>query len=1012
MGAAAAAASPGGPPALARPPDGAGEERSPEGPAAAGLRRSSEEKALLANKRVAPEVNENQRGVEFCSSTSEGPGWGAFEKNKRAPFVGMEERWESQWQQFLKTLQPVHPGEGKSEMSEASPWEDPKVFLASFEQVAQACRWPREEWVACLLPALSGEAEEALQKLGIGERDNYGKVKAAILKGEAMKTEAQRQRFRQFCCLEVEDPRVVYKQIQELCHQWLKPETHTKEQILELLILEQFLACLPTKLQSWLQPRRPDTCSQAVALVEDFLQSQQGTKSEACQGPPNEEPTDFECAEKEPLEAVKRENVEVEIGKLGPGIESPDPPSSLLPSERLGMVHTALREEVTDLKERDVRLPTAKWDLVQPVPKRTALEALQSEHGNVGSLKNSLGTEIKVENSENRGEEPESTCKRDQEFSSGNLPIKVEMEEEGHKSGEQRQKHVHTSLQQEFTPALIEKATMSKQNNVPLFSKYDRRYPSQVELNLIPSTEKLEQRPQRVEDSYQHTSTMSQEEKHILNEQRVEISDNGTGNNLNDLGETRNNSPEHEKTLTNPNSLNRFPVCNPEEEWYECSHCGKGFNKVKYWKQHQKIHTGEKPYKCLQCGKCFNQSGNLKTHQRIHTGERPYKCSQCGKCFSHTNCLKMHQRIHTGETYKCTQCGKCFRETGILKRHLRTHTGERPYTCSQCGKSFSLAGILKRHQRTHTGERPYKCSQCGKGFNRLGTLKKHQRIHTGEKPYKCSHCQKCFNERGNLKRHQRIHAREKWYECPQCGKCFNKAKYWKQHQKIHTGEKPYKCSHCGKCFNQSGNLKTHQRIHTGERPYKCSHCGKCFSHTNCLKIHERTHTGETYKCTQCGKCFRETGILKRHLRIHTGETPYKCSQCGKGFNLMGTLRKHQRIHTGEKPYKCSHCDKCFRETGILKRHQRTHTGERPYKCTQCGKCFTHTNVLKIHQRIHTGETPYKCTQCGKSFSQRGNLKTHQRIHARDNLNMAQGVTLVKDHTNAPSLGKKPGKPEF
>lgn len=192
----------------------------------------------------------------------------------------MEARWETQWQQFLKTLQPSHPREGNPARSRNSPWEDPKAFLASFEQVARACRWPRGEWVAHLLPAICGETEEAFRSLDTIHQGDYENVKAAILKGEAVKTEARRQRFRQFCCQEVEDPRMVYKQIQELCHQWLKPERRTKEQILELLILEQFLASLPPKLQSWIQPRRPDTCSQAVALVEDFLQSQQGTKSE------------------------------------------------------------------------------------------------------------------------------------------------------------------------------------------------------------------------------------------------------------------------------------------------------------------------------------------------------------------------------------------------------------------------------------------------------------------------------------------------------------------------------------------------------------------------------------------------------------------------------------------------------------------------------------------------------------------------------------------------------------
>ncbi|KAM6472090.1 uncharacterized protein PHA67_003615 isoform 2-T4 [Liasis olivaceus] len=275
---------------------------------------------------------------------SEPAGWGVFERSKRDPFIGMEERWETQWQQFLKTLQPVHPGEGKPKMSEASPWEDPKAFLASFEQVAQACRWPREQWVACLLPALSGEAEEAFQKLEIRDRDNYGKVKAAILKGEAMKMEAQRQRFRQFCCQEVEDPRRVQSQLQELCCQWLKPQRRSKEQILELLILEQFLASLPPKLQSWVQARRPETCSQAVVLVEDFLRNQQEAKSGTYQGPMNEEHVDFLYSEKETLEAVKRENIEIEISMLGHGVKSSSHPSQLFPSERFGVVQTALRE--------------------------------------------------------------------------------------------------------------------------------------------------------------------------------------------------------------------------------------------------------------------------------------------------------------------------------------------------------------------------------------------------------------------------------------------------------------------------------------------------------------------------------------------------------------------------------------------------------------------------------------------------------------------------------------------
>uniref|UniRef100_A0A670ZHX2 SCAN box domain-containing protein n=1 Tax=Pseudonaja textilis TaxID=8673 RepID=A0A670ZHX2_PSETE len=99
----------------------------------------------------------------------------------------------------------------------------------------------------------------------------------------SLRTERQRQHFRQFCCQVVEDPRRIHSQLRELCRQWLKPERRTKEQILELLILEQFLASLPPELRSWIQARRPESCSQAVALVEDFLMSQQEAKTRISQ---------------------------------------------------------------------------------------------------------------------------------------------------------------------------------------------------------------------------------------------------------------------------------------------------------------------------------------------------------------------------------------------------------------------------------------------------------------------------------------------------------------------------------------------------------------------------------------------------------------------------------------------------------------------------------------------------------------------------------------------------------
>uniref|UniRef100_A0A8C3F3V0 Uncharacterized protein n=1 Tax=Chrysemys picta bellii TaxID=8478 RepID=A0A8C3F3V0_CHRPI len=80
----------------------------------------------------------------------------------------------------------------------------------------------------------------------------------------------QRLHFRQFRYQEAKGPQEVCSRLRELSHQWLKPEIRTKEQIMELLILEQFLTILPEEIQSWVWVRHPETCAQAVSLAEDF----------------------------------------------------------------------------------------------------------------------------------------------------------------------------------------------------------------------------------------------------------------------------------------------------------------------------------------------------------------------------------------------------------------------------------------------------------------------------------------------------------------------------------------------------------------------------------------------------------------------------------------------------------------------------------------------------------------------------------------------------------------------
>ncbi|XP_078246113.1 uncharacterized protein LOC140706737 isoform X2 [Pogona vitticeps] len=156
--------------------------------------------------------------------------------------------------------------------------DDPEAYLHTFERVAVAAGWPREQWTLILIPCLTGLLQEVVDTLSTQEASQYESVKRAILRTLNLTEETYRKRLRDLKWKPGSHPRTVAQRMRANALRWLKPNGEDGERVVDLIVMEQLVQTLGAGAKNWIQRNNPKTLEKAISLLEDYSMTEEAAK--------------------------------------------------------------------------------------------------------------------------------------------------------------------------------------------------------------------------------------------------------------------------------------------------------------------------------------------------------------------------------------------------------------------------------------------------------------------------------------------------------------------------------------------------------------------------------------------------------------------------------------------------------------------------------------------------------------------------------------------------------------
>uniref|UniRef100_A0A8C5KUK7 Zinc finger and SCAN domain-containing protein 10 n=1 Tax=Jaculus jaculus TaxID=51337 RepID=A0A8C5KUK7_JACJA len=483
-------------------------------------------------------------------------------------------------------------------------------------------------------PVPGAQEQEQLGAVKLEEEEGAGQE--TLRRSEARpRPEVAHQLFRCFQYQEDMGPRASLSRLRELCSHWLQPSLHTKQQILELLVLEQFLSVLPPHLLGRLQGQVLRDGEEVVLLLE-------GVPRDTSHAGPLD--FSFSAAKNCPVADTTLEKCE------GPSQGPSHSPKRELPSQ-----------------EPPVLNPLNELPPSQPAPTRTAEPRQWRFDPSSRQLLNAepQKTFQNLQESKSQGSSWLEENSRDQELAAVLESLTFE------DVSEKTAWPVHP---------LGLGSKIADREKLKLEEPTEAAWPTIVSVESRADTPRVPGEPLQEgsgADGGENPPESSEapKEKVAAGAQFICTECGVSFQQLSRL--------QAHQLRSHPNSRSFVCMC-----------CGKRFGRSSILKLHLRTHTGERPHACHLCSQRFRQRSHLAKHLQTHSSEPAFRCAECGQGFQRRPSLVQHLLEHAqaqkdagapegpsaaapppgdATTVLCSHCGLTFQSRSSLKRHLRTH---------------------------------------------------------------------------------------------------------------------------------------------------------------------------------------------------------------------------------------------------------------------------------------------------------------------------------------------------